>query len=136
MATVKPGVLSSGHILSHHSFWRHIESLLPKADSSPRPSSFLSSPHPPIPNPKEKDFSPCLKQSNPLPPPPGPDGGRGSSPSRKHFLINEEGFQVNLEDKLSSLPDKSVKYLHITYKCWGISGLNTDNRIMSNTLRL
>lgn len=102
----------------------------------PVPPHFCLLPTPPSLTPRRKISSPCLKQSNPLPPPPGPDGGRGSSPSRKHSSINEEGSQVNLEDKLSSLPDKSVKYLHITYKCWGVSGLNADNRIASNTLLL
>lgn len=53
LATVKPGVLHSGHIPRHHSFPGWIESLFPKADSSPWPSSFLSAPHTPIPDPTD-----------------------------------------------------------------------------------
>lgn len=42
--------------------------------------------------------------------------GGAPPPPESTLSNNEEGFQVNLGSELSSFPDKTVKYLHVTYK--------------------
>lgn len=113
LATVKTGIVSSGHIVSRHSFLGQIERASFQRLTLLLPPHFYLFPTPLNPNPKEQISSSWLLQSDLSHHPEARMVGGPLSFQKAFFQTMRRASQSIWRIK-SSLLDKSVKYLRIT----------------------